>query len=214
MLPHVTPVYSAFTLALELNTTASHSSSTFRTDPIQNTGDHFPSRCQPAESHNWHGSPQSRPCIRDSTLSRTGRRKGHRKRTQKPLQTVQICSFPRLIDSTRSDVSLGFTTVEMLTAVNAITSPILTSSSHPSQNHDIAATRFEAGGRTSGKQRAFCFVVKRSHMQNTDGCPHVDQCLEVSDFEKVSREMEELVSRRLPYFHGVAYRFLGNTADA
>ena len=38
--------------------------------------------------------------------------------------------------------------------------------------------------------------------------------LEVSDYESVAREMEDLLSRRSPYFHGLAYRFLGNAADA
>ena len=38
--------------------------------------------------------------------------------------------------------------------------------------------------------------------------------LEVADYESAVREMEELLSRRLPYFHALAYRFLGNVADA
>jgi RNA polymerase sigma-70 factor, ECF subfamily len=41
-----------------------------------------------------------------------------------------------------------------------------------------------------------------------------DRRLKVADYESAAREMEELLSRRLPYFHGLAYRFLGNVADA
>jgi hypothetical protein len=51
MFPELTPVHVTFTLTLELATRASHSSSTFRTHPIQNAGDHFPSRSQSAVSH-------------------------------------------------------------------------------------------------------------------------------------------------------------------
>src|ERR1700730_6297066 len=41
-----------------------------------------------------------------------------------------------------------------------------------------------------------------------------DRRLKVADYESAAREMEELLSARLPYFHGLAYRFLGNVADA
>ncbi|MFY9910078.1 MAG: sigma-70 family RNA polymerase sigma factor [Candidatus Sulfotelmatobacter sp.] len=37
---------------------------------------------------------------------------------------------------------------------------------------------------------------------------------QVAGHERVAREMEEVLSRRLPYFYGIAYRFLGNAADA
>jgi hypothetical protein len=53
----LTPVYLAFTLALELATAASPSSSTFRAHPIQNAGDHFRSRFEPAQSDKCHVSP-------------------------------------------------------------------------------------------------------------------------------------------------------------
>lgn len=56
-LPELTPVYLAFTLAPELATAASHSSSTFRAHPIQNAGDHFRSRFEPAQSDKCHVSP-------------------------------------------------------------------------------------------------------------------------------------------------------------
>jgi len=56
-LPELTPVYLAFTLALELATAASHSSSTFMAHPIQNAGDHFRSRFEPAQSDKYHISP-------------------------------------------------------------------------------------------------------------------------------------------------------------
>ena len=41
-----------------------------------------------------------------------------------------------------------------------------------------------------------------------------DQSLQASDFEDATREMEKLVSGRLSYFYAVAYRLLGNVADA
>lgn len=51
-------------------------------------------------------------------------------------------------------------------------------------------------------------------MQHTGAVIQGGRRLEVSDYESAAREMEELLSRRLPYFHGLAYRFLGNVADA
>src|SRR5271170_545071 len=59
LLPDLTPVYLTFTMALELATAASHSSSTFRADPVQNAGDHFCTRFEPAQSYKSHLSPQS-----------------------------------------------------------------------------------------------------------------------------------------------------------
>src|SRR4029077_15097962 len=58
LLPELTPVYLTFTMALELATAASHSSSTFRADPVQNAGDHFCTRFEPAQSDKCHLSPQ------------------------------------------------------------------------------------------------------------------------------------------------------------
>jgi hypothetical protein len=58
LLPEMTPVYLTFTMALELATAASHSSSTFRADPVQNAGDHFCTRFEPAQSDKCHLSPQ------------------------------------------------------------------------------------------------------------------------------------------------------------
>jgi RNA polymerase sigma-70 factor (ECF subfamily) len=51
-------------------------------------------------------------------------------------------------------------------------------------------------------------------MQDTVAQMRVDQPLEVPNCRSTAREMEELLSHRLPYFYGVAYRFLGNAADA
>lgn len=51
-------------------------------------------------------------------------------------------------------------------------------------------------------------------MQHTNAPSEGDQCLQAGDYESAAREMEELVSRRLPYFNRIAYRFLGNAADA
>jgi RNA polymerase sigma-70 factor (ECF subfamily) len=51
-------------------------------------------------------------------------------------------------------------------------------------------------------------------MQHTGAYIHDDRRLEAPDYERAAREMEELLSRRLPYFHSVAYRFLGDAADA
>jgi len=58
LLPELTPVYLTFTMALELATVASHSSSTFRADPVQNAGDHFCTCFEPAQSDKCHLSPQ------------------------------------------------------------------------------------------------------------------------------------------------------------
>src|SRR5579864_5412256 len=53
----MTPVHLAFTLALELFPTATHSSSTFRAHPIQNAGDHICSRFDRTQSDKPHTSP-------------------------------------------------------------------------------------------------------------------------------------------------------------
>src|SRR5271170_1189429 len=58
LLPELTPVYLTFAMALELATAASHSSSTFRADPVQNAGDHFCTCFEPAQSDKCHLSPQ------------------------------------------------------------------------------------------------------------------------------------------------------------
>src|SRR5439155_2105700 len=41
-----------------------------------------------------------------------------------------------------------------------------------------------------------------------------EQCLDIANSESAAREMEDVLSRRLPSFYRSAYRFLGNTADA
>jgi len=51
-------------------------------------------------------------------------------------------------------------------------------------------------------------------MQNTGAHIQGDRRLEAPHNESAAREMEELLSNRLPYFHSVAYRFLGDAADA
>jgi RNA polymerase sigma-70 factor (ECF subfamily) len=51
-------------------------------------------------------------------------------------------------------------------------------------------------------------------MQNSRAYIQEDSRLEPRDYESAAREMEELLSSRLPYFYGIAYRFLGNPADA
>jgi RNA polymerase sigma-70 factor (ECF subfamily) len=51
-------------------------------------------------------------------------------------------------------------------------------------------------------------------MQRTDAQIRGHRRLETSDYEGAAREMEELLVHRLPYFHGLAYRFLGNVPDA
>jgi RNA polymerase sigma-70 factor, ECF subfamily len=51
-------------------------------------------------------------------------------------------------------------------------------------------------------------------MQNTEAHIQGDRRLETADYESTVREMEELLSHRFPYFHSVAYRLLGDAADA
>ena len=51
-------------------------------------------------------------------------------------------------------------------------------------------------------------------MPDTVAQIQVDQRPEVPNHESTVRDMEDLLSRRLPYFYGLAYRFLGNAADA
>jgi RNA polymerase sigma-70 factor, ECF subfamily len=41
-----------------------------------------------------------------------------------------------------------------------------------------------------------------------------EQCLDIANTESAAREMEDVLSRRLPSFYRNAYRFLGNLADA
>src|SRR5436309_15172819 len=41
-----------------------------------------------------------------------------------------------------------------------------------------------------------------------------EQCLDIANSESAAREMEDVLSRRLPSFYRSAYRFLGNAADA
>src|SRR3989454_3192702 len=41
-----------------------------------------------------------------------------------------------------------------------------------------------------------------------------EQCLDIANSETAAREMEDVLSRRLPSFYRSAYRFLGNPADA
>src|SRR6266699_7080907 len=41
-----------------------------------------------------------------------------------------------------------------------------------------------------------------------------EQCLDIANGESAAREMEDVLSRRLPSFYRSAYRFLGNPADA
>src|SRR6266446_2048763 len=41
-----------------------------------------------------------------------------------------------------------------------------------------------------------------------------EQCLDFANSESAAREMEDVLSRRLPSFYRSAYRFLGNAADA
>ena len=51
-------------------------------------------------------------------------------------------------------------------------------------------------------------------MQNTGARFQGDRRLEAANYENAVREMEELLSHRFPYFHSVAYRLLGDAADA
>src|ERR1700745_664323 len=51
-------------------------------------------------------------------------------------------------------------------------------------------------------------------MQNTSAHIQGDRRLEARNNERAVREMEELLSHRFPYFHSVAYRLLGDAADA
>jgi RNA polymerase sigma-70 factor (ECF subfamily) len=51
-------------------------------------------------------------------------------------------------------------------------------------------------------------------MQNTGAHLQADRRIEAPNYESAVREMEELLSHRFPYFHSVAYRLLGDAADA
>jgi RNA polymerase sigma-70 factor, ECF subfamily len=55
---------------------------------------------------------------------------------------------------------------------------------------------------------------RRSDMQNAGARFQSDRRLEAANYESAVREMEELLSSRFPYFHSVAYRLLGDAADA
>lgn len=51
-------------------------------------------------------------------------------------------------------------------------------------------------------------------MQKADVSIQEDGQLRVADYDAAAREMQEVLSRRLPAFHRIAYRVLGNTEDA
>jgi RNA polymerase sigma-70 factor (ECF subfamily) len=51
-------------------------------------------------------------------------------------------------------------------------------------------------------------------MQHTSEYIQGEQDLEAADYESAVRKLEQLLSCRLPYFYGIANRFLGNAADA
>jgi RNA polymerase sigma-70 factor (ECF subfamily) len=51
-------------------------------------------------------------------------------------------------------------------------------------------------------------------MQEADVSIQEDGQLRVADYDAAAREMHEVLSRRLPAFHQIAYRVLGNTEDA
>ena len=51
-------------------------------------------------------------------------------------------------------------------------------------------------------------------MQNTGAHFQGDRRLDAANYESAIREMEELLSHRFSYFHSVAYRLLGDAADA
>lgn len=51
-------------------------------------------------------------------------------------------------------------------------------------------------------------------METTGAYTQSHQGPQPRDNESVAREMEALLARRLPYFHRIAYRFLGNASDA
>lgn len=51
-------------------------------------------------------------------------------------------------------------------------------------------------------------------MQEADVSIHGEGQPRVADYEAAVREMQEVLSRRLPAFHRIAYRVLGNTEDA
>jgi len=51
-------------------------------------------------------------------------------------------------------------------------------------------------------------------MQEADVPIQGDGQLRVADYDTAAREMQEVLSRRLPAFHRIAYRVLGNTEDA
>jgi RNA polymerase sigma factor (sigma-70 family) len=51
-------------------------------------------------------------------------------------------------------------------------------------------------------------------MPLTDVSIQSDEKLSVTDYEAAAREMQDVLSRRLPAFHRLAYRLLGNAEDA
>jgi RNA polymerase sigma-70 factor (ECF subfamily) len=66
-----------------------------------------------------------------------------------------------------------------------------------------------------GKRRASYSDNRREDaMQEAGAYVGSDQDLNIADREGMAREMEELVSRRRPFFYRRAYQVLGNAADA
>lgn len=51
-------------------------------------------------------------------------------------------------------------------------------------------------------------------MQEADVSIQEEGQLRIADYDAAAREMQEVLSRRLPAFHRIAYRVLGNTEDA
>jgi RNA polymerase sigma-70 factor (ECF subfamily) len=51
-------------------------------------------------------------------------------------------------------------------------------------------------------------------MRDADMRVGSDQCLNVPNYGSAARELQNVVSRRLPSFYKIAYRLLGNAADA
>jgi RNA polymerase sigma-70 factor (ECF subfamily) len=74
---------------------------------------------------------------------------------------------------------------------------------------------FEIDGGTRLERNVPCaFGNRRGVMQHRGDYIRGDRRSEAADYERAVREMEVLLSRRLPYFYGIANRFLGNAADA
>src|ERR1700719_4878143 len=62
----------------------------------------------------------------------------------------------------------------------------------------------------------FCnrLLYMRNDMQGADVYIESERRLEVPNYESAAREMQDVLSRRLPSFYRVAYRLLRNAADA